>query len=428
MRWVSFLIVLALGVAAILLPKPDGPQPGPDPGVSAPPVALCVVDESSTRSTSIAVASTVAGEGQVTVFAGGTTAGMATFATGTSGSATVPILEVSAVGRAAALVEFPTAASAAASIMTGGGVVAGEVCPQVPGQQVIVGGGSTIEDRQFEVQLMNPYSAEAVVEIVATSESGREANEQLSSITVPPRTSLVIDVSNLLPGREQLVLSIETTRGNVVAVAQSETSGDAAIWRAVAPTESWFVAVPSFAGSREVVIASATPTEVEYQIDVYGPNGLVEAAVEGVISAGGQVVVDASDFSEAPVAFHVVATGPVASFARLSGLTGLALTAGSPSEGAEWLLPGVGVIPASRGRVVLVNVGLDIAEVVVAEVRDQTRSRVVSIDPGQVVEIELDEAVSDGVSLLSDGSIIPMWMMSTDTSVALSSGFPLSNE
>lgn len=428
MRWVSFLIVVTLGVVAILLPGPEGPQPGPDPGVNAPPVALCVVDESSTRSTSIAVASTVAGEGEVTVFAGGTTAGTADFATGTSGSATLPILEVSAVGRAAALVEFPTSASAAATIMTGGGVVAGEVCSQVPDQQVIVGGGSTIEDREFEIQLMNPYSAEAVVDIVATSESGREANEQLSSITVPPRTSLVVDISNLLPGREQLVLSIQTSRGNVVAVAQTDIPGEAAIWRAVAPTESWFVAVPSYAGSREVVIASATPTEVEYQVDVYGPNGLEEAVVEGVISAGGQVVINASDFSEAPVAFHVVATGPVATFARISGPTGLAVTAGSPNEAAEWLLPGAGAIPASRGRVVLVNVGLDIAEVTIAEVRDQTRSRVVTVEPGQVLEIELDEVVSDGVSLISDGSIIPIWMMSTDSSVAISSGFALGNE
>lgn len=417
-----------MGLAAIVMAPPDAPVPGPDPGSNAPPVAVCATDESSNRSTNLAIASTVAGPGQVTVFAGGVTVGTSDFDTGTSGSTTVPLVDVSAVGRAAALVEFPNSDSAAASIVAGDTSLAGELCSRVPDRLAVIGGGSTIEDRQFEVQLMNPYSAEAVVDIRATSESGRESNEMLDAITVPPRTSVVVDMDGLLPGRAQLVLEIETTRGNVVATARSDVLGDMAIWRAVAPTESSYAVFPSFAGSREVFISSAAPTDIEYQIDIYGPGGVDEAAIEGVLSAGGQDVIDLSLISEAAVALHVVSTGPVGVFASLASESGLALTAGSPLAAANWLLPGAGAIPASTGRLVMVNVGLEAAVTTVVEVRNATRSRVVTVEPDQVLELELDEIVGDGVSLASDGLLVPIWVMATGEAVAMSGGLPLFNE
>lgn len=427
MKWISPLIVVLFGVGIILLPSPTNPVPNPAPGIDPPPVAICAVEESSNRSTSVAVASTVSGSGELTVFAGGVSVGAAPFATGTSGSSTIPIFDISAVGKAGALVEFPTADSAAASVFTGGEAVAAEVCSRVPGRQVVIGGATTIEDHQLELQLMNPYSAEAVVDIVATSESGREANDGLNTITVPPQTSVLVDVDSLLPGRESLVLVVQASRGSVVAIAREEKPGDSAVWRAVAPSEDWFITIPSYAGLREVIIASSAPADVEYQIDVYGPEGFLEADIEGVITGGTQNVIDVSSIAPGAIALRVVATAPVGVFSRFSTPTGLALTTGSPVEAPDWMLPGAGAVPG-LARLAIVNVGLEVAEVTIAELREVSNSNVISIQPGQVVEVALDGVASDGVSLLSDGLIVPMWITETTTAVAASGGAPLGNE
>jgi hypothetical protein len=324
-------------------------------------------------------------------------------------------------------VEFPTADSAAASVFTGGEPIAAEACSRVPNRQVVIGGATTIEDRQLELQLVNPYSAEAVIDIIATSESGRESNDGLNTITVPPRTSVLVDIDSLLPGRESLVLVVQASRGSVVAVAREEKPGDAAVWRAVAPSEDWFLSLPSYPGLREVVIASSAPADVEYQIDVYGPEGFDEAAIEGVISGGTQNVIDVASIAPGAVALRVVATAPVGVFSRYSTPTGLALATGSPVEAPDWILPGAGAI-GGIARLAIVNVGLEVAEVTVAELRDVSSSNVISIQPGQVVEVALDAVASDGVSLVSDGLIVPMWITETATAVAASGGVPLGNE
>lgn len=427
MKWIGPLIIVALGVGIILLPPPSDPVANLAPGFDPPPVAICAVEESNNRNTSIAVASTVSGSGEITVFAGGASVGAAPFTTGTSGSSIIPIIDVAAVGKVGALVEFPTADSAAASVFTGGEPIAAEACSRVPNRQVVIGGATTIEDRQLELQLVNPYSAEAVIDIIATSESGRESNDGLNTITVPPRTSVLVDIDSLLPGRESLVLVVQASRGSVVAVAREEKPGDAAVWRAVAPSEDWFLSLPSYPGLREVVIASSAPADVEYQIDVYGPEGFDEAAIEGVISGGTQNVIDVASIAPGAVALRVVATAPVGVFSRYSTPTGLALATGSPVEAPDWILPGAGAI-GGIARLAIVNVGLEVAVVTVAELRDVSSSNVISIQPGQAVEVALDAVASDGVSLVSDGLIVPMWITETATAVAASGGVPLSNE
>lgn len=198
-----------------------------------------------------------------------------------------------------------------------------------------------------------------------------------------------------------------------------------AIWRAVAPAQTWYAPFPVFAGTREVIIASSTPTDVAYQVDVFGPGGLEEAAIEGTVGGGGQEIVDLSGISQAALGVRVVATAPVGVFARLSAEGAIGIAAASPVPTNDWLIPGAGSGTDTPGRVVLVNVGVEVSEVTLTEVRESSRSRIVEILPGQVVEIELDSIDSDGVSLFSDGQVVPFWMARNGPAVALSSGFPL---
>jgi len=425
MKWVTAILVLALGAAAALLPEAEAPAPRPEPGIASPPVAVCPTEEGATRSSSLDVMSTIAGVGQVTIFSGGGSAGSGSFDTGASGSASVPVGEIAAVGSAAALVEFPTSESATASVTTGPTVLSAETCSRIPDSQVIVGGGSTINDIPLRLQLMNPYSATAVADITAFSESGRESSEALRSIIVPARSSVVVDIGSILSGRETLNLIVEATRGSIVTSASTEVGGDQAVWRAVAPEQTWYVPFPVFSGSREVVIASSTANDVAYQIDVFGPGGLEEAAIEGTISGGGQVVINVSEISQAALAVRVVTTAPVGVFARLTGEGGLGIAAASPQPTNDWLVPGAGSGADTAGRLAVVNVGVEVTDVTVTEVRESSRSRIFQVQPGQILEVELDAVNSDGVSIASDGQVVPFWIARRGAAVAVSGGFPL---
>lgn len=425
MKWITAILVLALGAAAALLPEPEAPAPRPEPGIASPPVAVCPTEEGATRSSSLDVMSTIAGVGQVTIFSGGGSAGSGSFDTGASGSASVPVGEIAAVGSAAALVEFPTSESASASVTTGPTVLSAETCSRIPNSQVIVGGGSTVNDIPLRLQLMNPYAARAVADITAFSESGRESSEALRSIIVPARSSVVVDIGSILSGRETLNLIVEATRGSIVTSASTEVGGDQAVWRAVAPEQTWYVPFPVFSGSREVVIASSTPNDVAYQIDVFGPNGVEDAAIEGTISGGGQEVINVSEISQAALAVRVVTTAPVGVFARLTGEGGLGIAAASPQPTNDWLVPGAGSGADTAGRLAVVNVGLEVTDVTVTEVRESSRSRIFQVQPGQILEVELDAVDSDGVSIASDGQVVPFWIARRGAAVAVSGGFPL---
>lgn len=425
MKWVTAILVLALGAAAALLPEAEAPAPRPDPGIASPPVAVCPTEEGATRSSSLDVMSTIAGVGQVTIFSGGGSAGSGSFDTGASGSASVPVGEIAAVGSAAALVEFPTSESATASVTIGPTVLSAETCSRIPDSQVIVGGGSTINDIPLRLQLMNPYSATAVADITAFSESGRESSEALRSIIVPARSSVVVDIGSILSGRETLNLIVEATRGSIVTSASTEVGGDQAVWRAVAPEQTWYVPFPVFSGSREVVIASSTANDVAYQIDVFGPDGVEDAAIEGTISGGGQEVINVSEISQAALAVRVVTTAPVGVFARLTGEGGLGIAAASPQPTNDWLVPGAGSGADTAGRLAVVNVGVEVTDVTVTEVRESSRSRIFQVQPGQILEVELDAVDSDGVSIASDGQVVPFWIARRGAAVAVSGGFPL---
>lgn len=425
MKWITPVIVLAIGIVAMVMPAPEPPAPDPQPGIAPPPIAVCPTEEGASRNSRLNVVSTVAGVGQVTIFSGGGSAGEGSFDTGASGSATVPVGDIAAVGSAAALVEFPVAGSATASVTTGPALISAETCSGIPDSQVIVGGGSTINDIPFQLQLMNPYSATASVDISAFSESGRESNDSLRAIIVPAKSSVEVDIGSILSGRATLNLVVEATRGSVVTSASTEIGGDQAVWRAVAPAQTWYAPFPVFSGTREVIIASSTPTDVAYQIDVFGPGGVEDAAIEGTVVGGGQEIVDLSGISQAALAVRVVTTAPVGVFARLRAEGAIGIAAGSPVPTNDWLVPGAGSGADTPGRVVLVNVGVELSEVTLTEVRETSRSRIIQVLPGQVVEVELDSVDSDGVSLFSDGQVVPFWIARNGPAVAISSGFPL---
>ena len=426
-RVIVSLGIVGLAVAAILVPEPTPAQPGLPTSVETPPVAVCPIEEGSGRSTTIAVVSRVNGPGRFTAFAGGLELGATEFVTGAAGSYAVPVVNVAAVGVAAGLVEFPSAASAAAAVVLGTHSFSADVCPSIPFRQTILAGGSTLSGQQFDVQLMNPYAGEAIVDMAAFSDSGMESTDRLEGIVVPPRSSIVLDMDDILPGREFLSITVSTVRGSVIAFGRMKVESDSAIWSAVPGAQDWFVPLPQEAGLRQVVIATDSVAEVPYQIDLYGPEGLIPAFEEGVIPGRGRVSFDVDAVAPETSGIRVIATAPITTFIKVQTETGLGITSGVPALAIRWFLPGALVASGSQGEIVLMNPGTEDATVVVAERRASSTAWKALLPADSVISFSLSGA-ANGIAVDSDVPIVVLWVSDLGDSVALSIGTPISDE
>lgn len=426
-RAVFALIIAVFAAGVLIVPAPPAPQASEAAAVDPPFVSVCPVEEGSGRSTTVGVVATVNGSGQFTAFAGGAPAGSTGFETGASGSVAVPVIDVAAIGVAAGLVELPNMEAASASLVLGTESVAHESCLSTPAQVTVLAGGSTTSGQDFDVQLMNPYSGEAVVDLIVRSESGLESASQLVAIAVPSRSSVTVPMDEILPGRELLAVTVETTRGSVMAVGRLTVGTDGALWNAVAPALDWFVPIPS-GGVGEVVVSTGEASDVGYQVDLYGSDGLVEAFTEGVIPGRGAAVIDLGTSGVGASAIRVVSTQPVGVSLRNIDGSGVALTTGSVTAASRWLLPAAGLGLGGAGRMVILNVGLDEASVIVTALRDASVAEQFALPAGTVVEFGAIDGISNGYTVKGEGQFVAMWVTSTGTATAYSVGVPLVDE
>ena len=423
-----FLSVLVAGMAVgvLLVPSPEAPAPGPPAATNPPSVAVCPVEEGGGRTTRIGIASSVGGEGRFTAFAAGVPAGSVTFSTEASGSAAVSVSEFAPTGVGAGLTEMPDGEVAAASVLVGTQSIAVDTCTPVPNPQTLIAGGSTLSGEQHQVQLMNPYAGEALVDLIVQSDSGLEAAPQLRGIIIPSRSSEIIDMDELLPGRQFLAITVEVANGSVMTSARLDVGGDGALWHSVTPALDWFAPVPAAGLAGDLVISTASTSEVEYQVDVYGPQGLVEAQQEGVLPARGTVSLPLVGMElEAASAVRVISTQPVAVFQRLVSEMGVALAAGSPATSSSWLLPGAGLAPGGTGSLLIFNAGLEEDTVVVTAHRDQPATQEVAVPAETVVELPAVEGGANAYTVQGQGSLVAAWVTTGEGATAYSIGVPL---
>lgn len=423
MRYVGLLLVAALAALIVLTPAPGAPEPAPAAALEAPPVAVCAVEEGSGRTTTISVLSTVDGPVQFTLFAGGGSAGSIGVRTGASGSTTVPVVDVAAVGTVGGLVELPVATSATASIVAGSGSLSAESCATKPVTVSFLAGGSTVSGETFDLHLMNPYAGEAEVELVVQSEAGIESNERFESVIVPSRSSTVVPFTQLIPGRETLSITIETIEGRVLAVGRQGTRGESAVWNAVEPALDWFLPVPAGGGEKKVVIASPTNADVDYQIDLYGPDGFQESFEVGQLSPRGQSELVLSSISEETLGVRVIATNPVVPTLWVDSEAGVAATTASPVLDTRWMLPGAGTPVGGGGSVVLMNPGIENTTISLRPLREQTSVRTIELSADALIELALESA--DGYLIESTSPIAALWTARREPAGSASIGVPL---
>lgn len=423
MRWLAAALIAALAAAAAVMPAPETPLPGSHPEAASPAVATCPVEEGSGRSTELSVLSSLSGPVSTTVFGGGQTPESLQTAIGPSGSLSLPGAELQAVGSVGALVETSTIDSAAAFSVTGSETLSGEPCFHGnPSGQVFISGGATTEGNQFELHLMNPYSGEAVVDLVVQSESGRESNDRFDSLVVPAVGVVVLDMTRLIPGRSTVSVTVEPLSGSAWVVGNQRRVGDNASWRAIPAGADWYLPIPSGPGAR-IHLATPVNAEVGYQIDLYGPEGLVLTWQSGTLPPRGQAVVDLAELGGAAAAVKIAATGPLVPTLWMDSEAGLAITTASPVQAESWLLPGAGGPAGGSAALVMVNTGVDATVAAVRTVKEGPLEQQVPLGVDAVVEVPL--ASADAHRVDADGAVVVMWVARRGSAALAAMGVPL---
>lgn len=423
MKYAVLVVMVGLAVATALLPGREASGLDPVPASEAPPVAICPIVEAGDNHTAVSVLSSINGPGRLSTFAAGTETGVVEFRTGGSGAVTVPAADADAVGVAGGLIEMPSETTAAGVVTTGPGSRTAEICADTPTARTFISGGSTISGSMFEIQLINPYAGEASVDLNVSSDAGVESSDRFNAVVVPPLSTINVDLTQIIPGRQAIAAEIETTRGSVLAYGRQTIDGRSALWRAVAPAQGWWLPVPPGGETKQMRIANPESAEVEYQVDLYGPDGFVEGYDTGVIDARGSVTVPLAAITADEAAVSVITSGPVVPLLWIDSPQGLARTTASQVDAPVWLLPGASSPPGGSATITILNSGIETVTVSIRSLSDKSIVRDLEVGAEGVLAVDLIAA--DGYRVEATGPVVALWTSSHDGTGTAAMGIPL---
>ena len=423
MKYLAVALICALALAAMLLPPAEPVTPGTVPASEVPPVSICPIVEAGERHTNLSVLSSVNGSGRLSTFSAGEETGALDFRTGATGAVTLAAAEAGAVGVAGGLVEMPSETTAAASVTIGPESRAAESCGDVPAGRTFLSGGSTLTGSSFEVQLINPYAGEATVNLTVSTETGIESNERFDAVIVPPLSSITLPMTEIIPGRERISVDIETTRGSVISFGRQTTTGETALWRSVPAGQEWLLPVPPGGPTKRMLIATPEASEIEYQVDLYGPEGFVESHATGVIDARGVALIPLAAITPEAVGIRVISTGPVVASLWVDSDFGLASTTGSPVDAPVWLLPGASGPAGGSGSLVVLNAGIEPVTVSIRTLGESALVRTLDVAAEDLLVERL--VAADGYRVEASAPVVVMWSSQLNGAGAAALGIPV---
>jgi hypothetical protein len=423
MRFVALVLMAALAIIATVFSAPADDEFGPAPATEVPPISICPIVENAASQTEVAVLSSINGAGRLSTFSSGSETGAVDFSTGGTGSVIVPAAEAGAVNFAGGLVEMPSEATASGVVMRGDESLAAEACADIPTGQAFITGGSTASGQVFQLQLVNPYAGEAQVDLVVTTDAGIESDERFDVVNVPPLSSITLDFAEIIGGRETVSVNIETLTGAVLAFGRQTSEGRTAVWRAVEPGQDWWIPAPPGGGTKQLRIGSPNAAEVEYQVDLYGPDGFVESHATGVIEPRGRLTVPMAGVTDQELAMRVITTAPVVPTLWIDSPSGLAATVGSQVDAPVWLLPGASLPPGGSGQIVVLNTGLEAVTVTTRSLRVDSLVRNYDLASEDLLVVDMIEA--EGYRVESTGPVVAMWAAQLNGAGTAALGFPI---
>ncbi len=423
MKYVAIVLMIALGVGAALIPAQTEPVPGDVPAREVPPVSICPLLEGASGTTDMAILSSINGGGRVSTFKAGAETGSVEFATGITGSVIVPAADAGAVGEAGGLIEMPSDTTVAGVITRGSGTLAAESCADTPSSQMYIAGGTTVGSADFSIQFLNPYAGEAMVDLTVSTEAGLESDERFDAVIIPALSTITLSLKEIIPERETIAVDVQTVRGSVLAVGRRTGDADAALWRAVEPAQDWWLPVPAGARGKQLQVGTTSTVDVEYQIDLYGPDGYVEAFQTGTIRPRGRALVDLAAISEDAIGVRVVSTGPVVPTFWIAASGGLAATTASPVDAPLWLLPGASGPAGGAAELVVLNTGIDDVTVTVRSLREESITRDFTLPAEGILSVDLIAA--NGYRVEATGPVVALWTSRLEGTITTALGIPI---
>lgn len=423
MKVASIALVSLLLAAALILPEAATPTPDPAPTTAPASFSVCPLPESAQRSSTIEFLGTEGASVEATLFSA-TQVLSQTPVQLEGGSASLAVDDVTGIARAPFLMGLSEPSIAAETLLVGNGLAVA-ACGPGSANTVTLAGGSTVEGETSTLLLANPFSGQATVDVAIASEVGAESEEALSGVVVPPRSLVSLDLGAILSGRQVMSASVTTMSGRVVAAWTQEGGGDVGAMGAVLPSPDWYFPLPAVDGaSANLILVAAGTAEVPFQIDVYGPEGPIEAQVDDVVPARGQVVVPLAELAaDGATAIRVVAAGPVGAALRLAGEGMRALLPGVAQPGPGWALAGVGgEFPAE----VLVLNPLEIPALVGVTDGAGDALDEFEVPPGETVSYQAQPGTG-GIRLQADNEVVVVWIAQGDFGLAADAGEALAN-
>jgi hypothetical protein len=417
---IAALLICAGAAATALAPTPERVEPGlaPEPGI--PRFAGCFVQVERNRTGTVAVTSALALPARLTAVAAGSVVGETDVEVDGSGGGAVDQAAVTPAGPAGLLVELPTEDAAAGVLdWADDGVAAAPCHPPAPGP-VTATGGSTLSGEELFLVLSNPYLIDAEVAVTSSSEVGPDSASQLERVLVPPRTVMVRSLSELLPLRRSLSVSVVPERGSAHVALVGAAEGDRFLVEAVPPALEWWIPVPP--GDGELVVAAPGAGPVEVALDVYGPEGVTVEAITASIDAGSQAGFALSELGQGPLGVRVVASGPVVAGIAVRAPGIRAAGPGVAALAPSWFLPAAAA--AGEATLLVFNPGPDEVEVVAQPLEAGAGARKVVAAPAALTAVRIRQAGPAGYVVRASSEVAVAWTEAGPAGLAYAAGVP----
>lgn len=340
-----------------------------------------------------------------------------------AGGVTVPFDRLTASGTVGVLVEFLSPSTAAATVQRGPGGSAAATCTPESSGSLLIPGGSTRSEELLRLVLANPYASDAVVAVTSSSESGIDSASELESVVVPARSTVIRDLESLLPLRSSLSVNVAVLEGAVHASLLQSGEGDRMWLEGVEPSGEWWVPVPALGEvAGRLVVSTAAPLPVDFEVDVWGAEGILEAAVEDTIPAQGHVDIPVDSIAEGITAMRVFAENPVVATLVFEGPGVRAGGPGTEVVGFEWQVPGVTV--AGGGTLWIFNPTEFDGLAVVQPLGPGEDAAEIALPAAGLVSWPVSQG-GTGVAVSSSIEISVVWTAASENGVAFARGVPV---
>ena len=331
------------------------------------------------------------------------------------------------VGTVSALVEFTEGTGSAAAAFSGGGLLAGDLCPGGLPSVWHLPGGSTLDGEKLTLRLFNPFTMDARVDLWALSEMGAEAGEALDGLAVPARKTRVVDLEMILPGREALSILVLPSAGAVIPSMILDTGADAAVWPGAGASEAWEFPIAAVEGlAAELVLTNGASLGVNFLVEVFDEAGALFDPIEGFIEGPGQARLDLGEISSSGLGLLVTGDGPFGAAVRGRSETAAAAVLGSPVNAAAWLIPGPGSV-AADARIRLLNTGVTAFEVSYTFLTPSGAGRPASLElrPLSVETVEVEDARTAAVLVSGEGAFSAAWWAESEGKALFGGAVPV---